>query len=69
MKRERVLTLKKAAAAIIEAVSGSDLASPLFNRVREAIGRDSLDPNSLYDAMIIIRTFEEAFEVQHFALA
>lgn len=61
--------LKKVAAAIIEAVSSSDVASPPFNRVRDATGRERLDPISLYDAMIIIRTFEEAFEVQYYALA
>lgn len=60
--------LKKTAAAIIEATSGSDLVTPVFHQVQTAMGFENLDPNSLYDAMAIIRIFSEAFGVHHYAM-
>lgn len=61
--------LKKAAAAIIEATSGSDLLAPIFDQVQAAGGYERLDTSSLYDAIRIIRIFEEAFGARYFALA
>ena len=61
--------LKKTAAAIMEATSGSDLVTPVFQRVRMAMGFENLDPNSLYDAIATIRIFSEAFGVQYYALS
>lgn len=60
--------LKKTAAAIIEATSNSDLVAPAFHRVQTAMGFEKLDPNSLYDALGIIRVFSEAFGVRHYAI-
>jgi hypothetical protein len=60
--------LKKTAAAIIEATSGSDLVTPVFHRVQTAMGFENLNPNSLYDAMAIIRIFSEAFSLRYYAL-
>ena len=60
--------LKKTAAAIIEATSGSDLVTPVFQRVQTAMGFEDLNPNSLYDAMAIIRIFSEAFSVRYYAI-
>jgi hypothetical protein len=60
--------LKKTAAAIIEATSGSDLVTPVFHQVQTAMGLEDLNPNSLYDAMAIIRIFSDAFGVHYYAL-
>lgn len=60
--------LKKTAAAIIEATSGSDLVMPVFHQVQTAMGFEKLNPNSLYDAMVIIRIFSEAFSLRYYAL-
>lgn len=59
--------LKKTAAAIIEATSGSDLVTPVFYQVQTTLGFENLNPNSLYDAMAIIRIFSEAFSVRYYA--
>lgn len=61
--------LKKTAAVIIEATSGSDLVTPVFQRVQAAMGFEDLNPNSLYDAIAIIGIFSEAFGVRYYALA
>lgn len=60
--------LKKTATAIIEAASSSDLVAPAFFQVQTAMGFESLNPNSLYDAIAIIAVFSEAFGVRHYAL-
>lgn len=60
--------LKKAAGAIIEATSGSDLVTPAFHQVQTSMGFEDLNPNSLYDAIAIIGIFSEAFGVRYFAL-
>lgn len=60
--------LKKIASAIIESTSSSDLVTPVFHHVQTAMGFEDLNPNSLYDAMAIIRIFSEAFGVHYYAL-
>jgi hypothetical protein len=60
--------LKKTAAAIIEATSGSDLVTPVFQQVQTAMGFEDLNANSLYDAMAIIKIFSEAFNLRYYAL-
>lgn len=60
--------LKKTAAAIIEATSGSDLVTPVFYQVQTALGFENLNPNSLYDAIATIGIFTEAFSVRYYAL-
>ncbi|MDQ0314605.1 hypothetical protein [Amorphus orientalis] len=60
--------LKKAASAIIEATSGSDLITPVFHQVQTSLGFENLDPNSLYDAIAIIEIFSEAFGVRYYAI-
>ena len=60
--------LKKTAAAIIEAASGSDLVAPVFLQAQTAMGFENLNPNSLYDAIAIIGIFSEAFSVRYYAL-
>lgn len=60
--------LKKTAAAIIEATSGSDLVAPVFQRVQTAKGFENLKPDSLYDAIAIIGIFSEAFGVRYYAM-
>ena len=60
--------LKKTATAIIEANSKSDLVTLIFHQVQMAMGFEELNPNSLYDAIGIIRVFSEAFSVRYYAL-
>jgi len=60
--------LKKVAAVIVEATSGSDIASPVFQETQSAMGFESFDPNSLYDAISIIRVFSDAFGVNYYAI-
>ncbi|WP_137110183.1 hypothetical protein [Rhodobacter sp. SY28-1] len=61
--------LKKTAAAIVEATSGSDLVTPIFRQVQTARELETLDPGSLYDAIQIIEIFSDAFGVRYFSLA
>ncbi len=61
--------LKKTATTITEAISESDIVSPVFQQVQTAMEYEDLDPNSLYDAIEIIRIFSEAFGLQYYALA
>lgn len=60
--------LKKTASAIVDATNGSDLVKPVFDQVQTALEFEKLDPNSLYDAMTIIRIFSEAFSVRYYAM-
>ncbi|WP_225026491.1 hypothetical protein [Xinfangfangia pollutisoli] len=59
--------LKATAATILESTGRSDLAAPVFQRVQSAKGAERLEPNSLYDAIEIIRLFAEAFDVRCYA--
>ncbi|MBX5009584.1 hypothetical protein [Rhizobium lentis] len=60
--------LKKTAFAIIQATSGSDIVTPVFQQVQTAMGFENLNPNSLYDAIAIIGIFSEAFGVRYYAM-
>lgn len=60
--------LKKTAAAIIEATSNSDMLAPVFQNVQTAMGFEKFNPNSLYDALGIIRVFSDAFSLRYYAV-
>jgi len=60
--------LKKAAAAIVEATSGSDTVTPAFQQVRTALGIEEFDPNSLASAIDMIEAFSDAFGVRYMAM-
>jgi len=61
--------LKKTASAIIEATNKSDLVTPIFHQVQTALGFENLDPDSLYDTIVTIRIFSEAFGVHYYAMS
>jgi hypothetical protein len=60
--------IKRTATEIIEATSGSDLVSPVFYQVKEAMGFENLDPTSLYDAILVVKIFSHAFDLRCFSV-
>ncbi len=60
--------LKEVATTIIEATNNSDTVTPVFQNVQSAMGFEEFDPDSIYDAISIIRMFSDAFGVTYYAI-
>lgn len=59
--------LQKTAVAIMDAKSGSDIMTHIFDQAQTSMDFESLNTNSLYDAMSIIRIFSESFGLSYYA--